>query len=94
MPDKILQDDFEVIPCRILGYFLLGVIRIYSKKVEYLFNDCHKVLIQVRGFVVSEKRRSCASKSKVFDVPISLITLPKRFELDAFDLEVGEDAGG
>lgn len=89
-----MQDEFEVITYRVLGYFLLGVVRIYSKKVEYLFNDCHKVLIQVKGFVLSEKSHQRASKSKVLDVPIGLITLPKRFELDAFDLEVGEDAGG
>ncbi|KAK4752832.1 hypothetical protein SAY87_021630 [Trapa incisa] len=93
--DMILQDDFEVITYRILGYFLLGVVRIYSKKVEYLFDDCHKVLIQVKGFVFREKSCSRASKSKVLDVPISLISLPERFELDAFDLDLGEeDVGG
>ncbi|XP_031403842.1 sister chromatid cohesion 1 protein 2 isoform X2 [Punica granatum] len=90
--DKILQDEFEIITYRVLGYFLLGVVRIYSKKVEYLFNDCHKVLVQVKGFVVSEKGHSRTVKG--LREPISLITRPKRFELDAFDLEVGDDVSG
>ncbi|XP_056176688.1 sister chromatid cohesion 1 protein 2 isoform X3 [Syzygium oleosum] len=88
--DKILQDELNVVTYRVLGYFLLGVVRIYSKKVEYLFNDCHKVLIKVKEFVVSEngKHGSCAD---ILGAPRSSISLPKRFELDAFDLEIVDD---
>lgn len=91
--DKILQDELNVVTYRVLGYFLLGVVRIYSKKVEYLFDDCHKVLIKVKEFVVSEngKHGSCAD---ILGAPRTLISLPKRFELDAFDLEIVEDVIG
>ncbi|XP_048139304.1 sister chromatid cohesion 1 protein 2 isoform X2 [Rhodamnia argentea] len=91
--DKILQDELHVVTYRVLGYFLLGVVRIYSKKVEYLFDDCHKVLIKVKEFVVSEikKHDSCAD---ILGAPRSSISLPKRFELDAFDLEIVDDVSG
>ncbi|KAH0984590.1 hypothetical protein GBA52_011767 [Prunus armeniaca] len=54
--DKILQDEWDVVAYRVLAYLLLGVVRIYSKKVEYLFNDCNEVLIKINKFVVSTKR--------------------------------------
>ncbi|CAL5349019.1 unnamed protein product [Camellia sinensis] len=37
-----------------VGHLLLGVVRIYSKKVEYLFHDCRKVLVKVNDFVGSK----------------------------------------
>ncbi|KAK4417876.1 Sister chromatid cohesion 1 protein 2 [Sesamum alatum] len=82
--DKILNDEVPVVTHRILAFLLLGVVRIYSKKVEYLYNDCHEVLNTLYG--------SKTGKSARGGVGVSLrryhsITLPKRFELDAFDLE-------
>lgn len=89
--DMIMQDELEVVTYRVLGYFLLGIVRIYSKKVEYLFNDCNKVLIQVKGFVFSEAK---SPRTKAMAAPVSPITLPKRFELDAFELDVVDDDSG
>lgn len=86
--DKILQDAFHVVTYRVLGYLLLGVVRIYSKKVEYLFNDCHKVLIRINDFVVSTKENA---DTETLRAPYFPITLPDRFELDAFDLEILEE---
>ncbi|KAF8011037.1 hypothetical protein BT93_J1604 [Corymbia citriodora subsp. variegata] len=91
--DKILQAELNVVTYRVLGYFLLGVVRIYSKKVEYLFDDCHKVLIKLKDFVVSENQKH-DSRADILGAPRSLISLPKRFELDAFDLEIVEDVSG
>lgn len=89
--DKILADEIPVLPYRILGYILLGVVRIYSKKVEYLFDDCQKMLIEVKDFAVGKQFNA---DTEVFSGPCISITLPKTFELDAFDLGVLEDVGG
>ncbi|XP_028103074.1 sister chromatid cohesion 1 protein 2 isoform X1 [Camellia sinensis] len=89
--DKILVDEVPVVTYRVLGHLLLGVVRIYSKKVEYLFHDCRKVLVKVNDF----------AGSKITNVhiqamcpPYLSITRPKRFELDAFDLQILEDGSG
>ena len=37
---------------RLLGHLLLGVVRIYSKKVHYLYTDCSDALIKIK--MVSE----------------------------------------
>ncbi|KAJ6290179.1 hypothetical protein OIU78_025987, partial [Salix suchowensis] len=89
--DKILQDVFDVVTCRVLAYLLLGVVRIYSKKAEYLFDDCNKVLLNVKDFVLSNKD---GIHVETLQAPYFSITLPERFELDAFDLEIIEDTSG
>ncbi|XP_024031316.1 sister chromatid cohesion 1 protein 2 [Morus notabilis] len=82
--DKILQ-EFPVLTYRVLGYLLLGIVRIYSKKVEYLFEDCQEVLIGVNNFVVHTIEDLPLDTQRA---PYFAITLPETFELDAFDLEV------
>ncbi|KAG6659686.1 sister chromatid cohesion 1 protein 2 isoform X1 [Carya illinoinensis] len=89
--DKILQDELDVVAYRVLAYLLLGVVRIYSKKVEYLFDDCHRVLIKINDFVLSTKDRAHV---ETLSAPYSSITLPERFELDAFDLGILDDVSG
>lgn len=75
---------------RVMAYLLLGIARIYSKKVEYLYVDCNKVLTEINEFVVTTK--NSARKEK--QTPYYAITLPKRFELDSFDLGIIEDLTG
>jgi cohesin complex subunit SCC1 len=89
--DKILQDELNVFTYRVLAYLLLGVVRVYSKKVEYLFDDCHKVLVKINDFVVSTKD---ITQVETLRAPYFSITLPERFELDAFDLEILDDVIG
>lgn len=69
----------------------MGIVRIYSKKVEYLFHDCHKVLAKLVDFA-SEKRPN--KKFKATHSSYCLISRPKRFELDAFELEILDDPDG
>ncbi|CAN0925267.1 Sister chromatid cohesion 1 protein 2 [Linum grandiflorum] len=86
--DKVLQDEFDAVAYRVLAYFLLGIVRIYSKKVDYLFSDCNKVLVEVKDFAVG----TSADASLVpFTAPHFTITLPESFQLDAFDLGILED---
>lgn len=84
--DKILQDEMDVVSYRVLAYLLLGVVRIYSKKVEYLFDDCNEVLIKINKFVSTTK-----DNAQVETLRMS-ITIPDRLELDAFNLDILEDA--
>ncbi|KAJ4729423.1 putative Sister chromatid cohesion 1 protein [Melia azedarach] len=86
--DEILQKELDVMTYRVLAYLLLGLVRIYSKKVEYLYDDCQDVKIKINGFLVSEKS---TKHLEVRCTPDYSITLPDKFELDAFDLEILED---
>uniref|UniRef100_A0A9I9CTP9 Sister chromatid cohesion 1 protein 2 n=1 Tax=Cucumis melo TaxID=3656 RepID=A0A9I9CTP9_CUCME len=74
-----------------MAYLLLGIARIYSKKVEYLYTDCNKVLTEINEFVVRTKN-STRKGTKL--TPYYAITLPERFELDEFDLGIIEDLTG
>ncbi|OMP04420.1 hypothetical protein CCACVL1_02164 [Corchorus capsularis] len=86
--DNILQDQLEILAYRVLAYLLLGVVRIYSKKVEYLSDDCEEVLKKINEFVVREKNKA---KKEALRASCFSITRPVTFDLDAFDLEILED---
>ncbi|XP_028771773.1 sister chromatid cohesion 1 protein 2 [Neltuma alba] len=86
--DKILQNEMNFDSYRVLSYLLLGVVRIYSKKVEYLFHDCNEVLIKIKKFTIDTEKNARKETLRMS------ITVPDRFELDAFDLEIVEDVGG
>ncbi|KAK8552375.1 hypothetical protein V6N13_120777 [Hibiscus sabdariffa] len=88
--DNILQNQLGILAYRVLAHLLLGVVRIYSKKVEYLFDDCQEVLIKINEFVVREKNRAKKEAPRPRATSFS-ITRPVSFDLDAFDLEVLED---
>ncbi|KZV17293.1 sister chromatid cohesion 1 protein 2-like [Dorcoceras hygrometricum] len=92
--DKILADEVPIVTHRILAYLLLGVVRIYSMKVEYLFHDCNDALNKLCEFNVGKRTRPDIGVSRT-NYPV--ISVPKNFELDEFDLEILENqdiAGG
>ncbi|XP_022134003.1 sister chromatid cohesion 1 protein 2 isoform X3 [Momordica charantia] len=74
-----------------MAYLVLGLARIYSKKVEYLYIDCNGVLTEINEFVVNTKEDT---RKETLRTPYYAITIPKRFELDAFDLGILEDVTG
>ncbi|KAL3526162.1 hypothetical protein ACH5RR_014534 [Cinchona calisaya] len=83
--DRILHDEVEVVTYRILAYLLLGVVRIFAKKVDFLFHDCHDVMRNLKDFAGGK----IADESiEAMRTSYHSITLPDRFELDAFDLGV------
>ncbi|KAK4272170.1 hypothetical protein QN277_020759 [Acacia crassicarpa] len=86
--DKILRDEMNFDSYRVLSYLLLGVVRIYSKKIEYLYHDCNEVLIKIKKFTIDTEKNVPKETLRMS------ITVPDRFELDAFDLEIVEDVGG
>ncbi|CAN8272938.1 unnamed protein product [Cochlearia groenlandica] len=92
--DQILQKELDALTYRVLAYLLLGIVRIYSKKVDFLFDDCNRVLINVKDYVVKEKGRERTNVSLSASPSCFSIALPERFELDAFDLGILEDFHG
>ncbi|XP_040379255.1 sister chromatid cohesion 1 protein 2 isoform X2 [Oryza brachyantha] len=141
--DKILPDDDDRTTYRVLGLLLLGIARIYSKKVEYLCHECNELVgsygsthctelsISTRGATdrVSKQvkkpvrpRRLAVRQDDAYKVnettravrttraetrttsqtsaevreacttdDLPVFTIPKRFELDSFDLGIPED---
>ncbi|CAH2080122.1 unnamed protein product [Thlaspi arvense] len=92
--DQILQNELDALTYRVLAYLLLGVVRIYSKKVDFLFDDCNKALIGVKDFVAKERNRENTNVPLPASTGFLSIDLPENFELDAFDLGVLEDFHG
>ncbi|XP_073120380.1 sister chromatid cohesion 1 protein 2-like isoform X2 [Henckelia pumila] len=66
----------------------VGVVRIYSMKVEYLFHDCNEALNRLCEFNMGKRTRPSIGVSRT---NYHSITVPKKFELDEFDLEILED---
>ncbi|GMH24739.1 hypothetical protein Nepgr_026582 [Nepenthes gracilis] len=87
--DKILLDEMPSLTYRILAHLLLGVVRIFSKKVEYLFHDCHGIINEMNNFFGKKISSTNATLAPEFS-----ITLPESYELDAFIVEAVDDASG
>ncbi|KAG9447201.1 hypothetical protein H6P81_013329 [Aristolochia fimbriata] len=85
--DKILLAEVPM-AFRLLGYLLIGIVRIYARKVEYLYHDCNEALIRVKDPVTTAKSPLC---KEVSSSPFISISLPQSFQLDAFDLGDWED---
>ncbi|BAT84828.1 hypothetical protein VIGAN_04229000 [Vigna angularis var. angularis] len=84
--DKILQ-EMDVVSYRVLGYLLLGIVRIYSRKVEYALDDCKEMLINVNKFVDNREDFAHVETLRI------CVSIPERLQLDAFELDVLEDTG-
>lgn len=71
------------IALRLSSHLLLGVVRIYSKKVNYLFDDCSEALLKVK-----QAFRSAAVDlpPEETTAPYHSITMPETFDLDDFEL--------
>ncbi|XP_008807559.2 sister chromatid cohesion 1 protein 2 isoform X1 [Phoenix dactylifera] len=122
--DKIMPEVH--ISYRILAQLLLGIVRIFSKKVDYLYHDCNEALTNIRkSFMPSQRivqneaiakpRHNVMQTKKVIHVPDQrvniakeatstapieamrasynhvTITVPERFELDSFDLDISDE---
>lgn len=80
--DSILSPDVPI-ALRLSSHLLLGVVRIYSRKVGYLFDDCSEALLKVKQAFRSTAVDLPPEESKA---PYHSITLPETFELDDFEL--------
>ncbi|KAF5726326.1 putative cohesin subunit rad21 [Tripterygium wilfordii] len=84
--DSILFPEVPI-ALRLSSHLLLGVVRIYSRKVNYLFDDCSEALLKIKQ----------AFRSTAVDLPpeesiapYHSITLPETFDLDDFELPDNE----
>ncbi|CAN4114935.1 unnamed protein product [Withania somnifera] len=80
--DSILSPDIPI-ALRLSSHLLLGVVRIYSRKVGYLFDDCSEALLKVKQAFRSTAVDLPPEESRA---PYHSITLPETFELDDFEL--------
>ncbi|XP_009773589.1 sister chromatid cohesion 1 protein 4 isoform X1 [Nicotiana sylvestris] len=84
--DSILFPEAPI-ALRLSSHLLLGVVRIYSRKVGYLFDDCSEALLKVKQAFRSTAVDLPPEESKA---PYHSITLPETFELDDFELPDNE----
>lgn len=69
---------------RMSSHLLLGVVRIYSKQVEYFCQDCNILLIGIRkAFASADVNLPEIATSATFES----VTLLDKFQLDAMDLD-------
>ncbi|KAH8501277.1 hypothetical protein Peur_042986 [Populus x canadensis] len=80
--DSILFPDVPI-ALRLSSHLLLGVVRIYSRKVSYLFDDCSEALLKVKQAFRSTAVDLPPEESTA---PYHSITLPETFDLDDFEL--------
>lgn len=80
--DRIMFPEVPI-ALRMSGHLLLGVVRIYSKKVDYLFHDCNLALNLLRKAFDSIDLNLPEDARKA---PVQSITLPETFDLDALEL--------
>ncbi|XP_004492871.1 sister chromatid cohesion 1 protein 4 isoform X2 [Cicer arietinum] len=80
--DSILFPEVPI-ALRLSSHLLLGVVRIYSRKVNYLFDDCSEALLKVKQAFRSAAVDLPPEESTA---PYHSITLPETFDLDDFEL--------
>ncbi|PON55409.1 Rad21/Rec8-like protein [Parasponia andersonii] len=85
-PDSILFPDVPI-ALRLSSHLLLGVVRIYSRKVNYLFDDCSEALLKIKQAFRSTAVDLPPEESTA---PYHSITLPETFDLDDFELPDNE----
>nr|KYP32863.1 Sister chromatid cohesion 1 protein 3 [Cajanus cajan] len=93
IPSTVLRimDPGVPIALRMSGHLLLGVVRIYSKKVEYFFQDCKEALTGLHKALDNLKT---THQEEARPVPFSTITLPETFDLDAQNIDLQLDHDG
>ncbi|KAI5007029.1 hypothetical protein ZWY2020_046977 [Hordeum vulgare] len=72
------------------SHLMVGVVRIYSRKVNYLFHDCSEALLKIKQAFRSAAVDLPPEESTA---PYHSITLPETFHLDDFELPEAEFEG-
>lgn len=84
--ERIMTPEVPI-ALRTSGHLLLGVVRIYSKQVEYFSEDCKTLLT---GVIKAFSSTNVNLPEDATHAPYHSITLPETFELDAlvFDADL------
>lgn len=72
------------IALRLSGHLLLGLVRIYSWKVNYLFQDCNRMITTIRTTFVAVE---IDLPVEVEPAPFDSIRLPLTLNLDDLNLD-------
>ncbi|KAL2330871.1 hypothetical protein Fmac_018452 [Flemingia macrophylla] len=86
-----IMDPGVPIALRMSGHLLLGVVRIYSKKVDYLFQDCKDALV---GLHKAFDNLQTTHQDEARPAPFESVTLPETFDLDAQNIDDYLDHNG
>ncbi|XP_058225203.1 sister chromatid cohesion 1 protein 3 [Rhododendron vialii] len=81
--ERIMYPEVPI-ALRMSGHLLLGVVRIYSKKVDYLYQDYNFFLITITKAFASVQVNLPEDATHA---PFHSVTLPDTFELDALNLD-------
>ncbi|CAK8564712.1 unnamed protein product [Lathyrus sativus] len=87
-----IMDPGVPIALRMSAHLLLGVVRIYSKKVDYLLNDCNIVRTVLYKVFAAVSNHTLPEDG--MQAPLHTITMPATFDLDALNLSYGMDVNG
>lgn len=87
-----IMDPGVPIALRMSAHLLLGVVRIYSKKVDYLLNDCNLVRTVLYKVFASVSNNTLPEDAR--QAPVHTITMPATFDLDALNLGYEIDFNG
>ena len=71
---------------RMSGHLLFGVVRIYAKQVDYLFDDCKHTSDRL-GKAFMPTNLNLPENAR--QAPVQTVTLPDTFDLDAMHLDDG-----
>eukprot|EP00271_Cylindrocystis_brebissonii_P004848 TRINITY_DN16765_c0_g1_i1.p1 TRINITY_DN16765_c0_g1~~TRINITY_DN16765_c0_g1_i1.p1 ORF type:complete len:1175 (+),score=305.69 TRINITY_DN16765_c0_g1_i1:188-3712(+) len=80
--DSILFSEVPI-ALRLSGHLLLGVVRIYSRKVGYLYADCSDALVKIKQAFNSA---AVDLPPDAATAPFHSITMPENFDLETLDL--------
>lgn len=72
------------IALRMSGHLLLGVVRIYSKQVDYFFEECNEIRITINRVFTTV---TVNLPNDATQAPFQSVTLPQKFDLDAMELD-------
>ncbi|KAL3615388.1 hypothetical protein CASFOL_041049 [Castilleja foliolosa] len=96
VPSTVQRIMFPEVPIalRMSGHLLLGVVRIYSKQVDYLYEDCNEIRITINRVFTTVNVNLPRDETHA---PPHSVTLPEKLDLDALDLDdyykdLGEDS--
>ena len=86
--ERIMYPELPI-ALRMSGHLLLGVVRIYSKQVDYFCQDCKVLLFGVKKAYTST---NVNLPENATHATLESITLPDNFQLDVMDLDDNFDS--
>ncbi|KAI0503767.1 hypothetical protein KFK09_014710 [Dendrobium nobile] len=80
---KIMMPDVPI-ALRLSGHLLIGIVRIYSWKVNHLYSDCNRLVTDIRKAFASVP---VDLSIEADHAPFESVTLPETFDLNALELD-------